>query len=361
MTNHGYKTTYLTITTQDGQKKKLKFYGKTQREAEKKRAKAVAEYEAGMLTFNSNTLFKRWFEEWLDAYKKPKVTSSTLKEIQMVMRKNILPNIGAMKLCDIRLIHVQKCLNEMEGMSKSYIHRTRVYINACLQKAFENGLIQKNPCIGIVEPTAKEKIEKRPLTKEEQGIFKKVMLAHPRGAFFGIMLACGLRPGETRALTWFNINMKEQTVTVNQAVQANTVKVKSPKTESGKRTIPIPDWYVQVLKNVPKTDSPYVFPLKNGKVMPESRYIKAWNSFMRDMDIEAGAETYRNKIIVHALPQDLTPYNLRHTFATEMAEKGMPMKTLQYLMGHSDIRVTANIYTHISPKMIADARDKMNG
>ena len=82
---------------------------------------------------------------------------------------------------------------------------------------------------------------------------------------------------------------------------------------------------------------------------------------MRDMDIEAGAETYRNKIIVHALPQDLTPYNLRHTFATEMAEKGMPMKTLQYLMGHSDIRVTANIYTHISPKMIADARDKMNG
>lgn len=97
--------------------------------------------------------------------------------------------------------------------------------------------------------------------------------------------------------------------------------------------------------------------------MDEQRYIKAWKSLLREMDLLAGAQTYRNKIIIHsdAIGQDLTPYNLRHTYATELAEKGVPLKTAQYLLGHSDIRVTANIYTHITKTIIEEAREKING
>ena len=58
--------------------------------------------------------------------------------------------------------------------------------------------------------------------------------------------------------------------------------------------------------------------------------------------------------------EDLKPYNLRHTYATELAEKGVPLKTAQYLLGHADIRITANIYTHITEKMIEEAREKIN-
>jgi site-specific recombinase XerD len=81
---------------------------------------------------------------------------------------------------------------------------------------------------------------------------------------------------------------------------------------------------------------------------------------MRIMDIKAGAKTYRNKIIVHAIKQDLIPYFLRHTYATQLAEKGVDIKTAQYLLGHSNIAMTANIYTHVTQKMIDQAREKIN-
>ena len=94
--------------------------------------------------------------------------------------------------------------------------------------------------------------------------------------------------------------------------------------------------------------------------MSKQRYLDAWHSFMREMDIAAGAKTYRNKIIIHAIDQDLIPYRLRHTYATNLAELGVDLKTAPYLLGHSDISVTANINTHVTNKMIDSAKEKIN-
>ena len=80
------------------------------------------------------------------------------------------------------------------------------------------------------------------------------------------------------------------------------------------------------------------------------------------MDIEAGAALYRNKVIIHSpnIGQDLTPYYLRHTYATDLAERGVPLKTAQYLLGHATIAMTAQIYTHVTTAMIDDARALIN-
>lgn len=174
------------------------------------------------------------------------------------------------------------------------------------------------------------------------------------------MLACGLRPAEARALTWFNINLTEKNITITQSIQDNSNIVNEPKTSAGRRTIPIPDWYMEILKTVKKTDSPYVFPNAKGNPMDAQRYIKSWHSLIRQMDIAAGAKLYRNQVIIHALDQDLTPYNLRHTYATDLSRKEVEIKKAQYLLGHNDIRVTANIYTHITPDMIESVRENIN-
>ena len=79
---------------------------------------------------------------------------------------------------------------------------------------------------------------------------------------------------------------------------------------------------------------------------------------MRQWDLDAGAETYRNAIITHAIDQDITPHYLRHTYATQLYRTGIDLKTAQYLLGHADIRTTANIYSHIDADDVAGIASK---
>ena len=350
------------VTRADGSKKRIRVRGNDEAEVNEKIALIKFQEQAGLIVFNSNTPFDRWAEEWLDVYKKPKVTQGTYLEIKGILDRCFIPYLGKMKIGDIKLPQVQKCLNQLEGKSKSYIHRAYIYISACFRKAWEAEMIQRSPCIGLEEPNAAEKTERRALTPTERRYFLEAIQTHHKGAFFGIMYACGLRPAEARALTWFNINMNDKTVTVTQAFAERTNDLKAPKTDSGKRTIPIPDWYMDILKDIPRDNCPYVFHTDRGNPLDPTRYDRVWKTLLREMEIKAGAKLYRNKIIMYSghIGQDLTPYNLRHTYATELAEKGVPIKTAQYLLGHSDIRVTANIYTHITEKLIEEARTKIN-
>ncbi|MEG2639677.1 MAG: site-specific integrase [Clostridiales bacterium] len=215
------------------------------------------------------------------------------------------------------------------------------------------------------KPKGKKTIPRRAMTEQERKLFKDAIEKHHMGAFFGIMYACDLRPQEARALSIFNVNFKNRTIKITNAVEAGTEKeVKSPKTDDGYRTIIVPDWYIPLLKRAydkaAEMGSPYLFPNTKGGIIGHKTLYRTWSSLMREMDLLAGAKTYRNKIIVHAIAQDLTPYNLRHTCCTEFAENGVDLKMAQYLMGHSDISITAKIYTHVTDKMMETARQKIN-
>lgn len=359
-----YKRASLTVTLGDGTKKTLRFTGKTQKEADKKKAKAKAEYEAGLLIINSKTTVQRWYQEWLEVYKKPKVQDCTIKEIEGIMRRVYLPYIGNVKLCDLRAVHLQKCINMVAGKSDSYISKCHIYISEMLKQAPE-GTLKFNPLKGLEKPFAKKNIPRRPLTIQEREIFLKTLKTHPKGAFFGIMYACGLRPQEARALSILCVNIEKAEIKITRAVESGTNReIKGPKSESGNRIIPIPSWYIPILtealQEAVKKNSAYVFSNRNGEIIGINNLYRAWHSFLRAMDICAGAETSRNKIIIHAIDQNITPYYLRHTYCTELAEKGVDLKTAQYLMGHSDIRITAGIYTHVTDSMLEVAREKIN-
>lgn len=183
---------------------------------------------------------------------------------------------------------------------------------------------------------------------------------HPFANFFAIILGCGLRPGEVRALTWANVDMKKKNITVASATSATGTNIKEPKTKAGYRTIPMPDWLYERLRVMPHDDLSYLFKGNDGKPITKQRYERAWKSFHRLMDVTAGAKVIHNEVVIHAIDQDITPYYLRHTYATGLVEAGVDIKTAQYLLGHSDIRMTLQIYSHVTEKMIDAAREKIN-
>ncbi len=343
----------------DGTKKEIKSRGKTDEEVQRKYDRKKWEYEMGLLTFNKNTLFVKWVEEWLETYKKPKVRSKHYNDTKNMLDRVFVPIIGTLKMADIKPVHLQNAINELEGKSASYIAKAMSTIKSIMDKAVINEIISKNPALKL-EPPIGTKNSRRALTQEEQDVFIQTFTKHKYGPLFGITLACGLRPGEARAMLWFNVDKKNHKITVTQAVEAGTKNIKEPKTKAGKRVIPIPDWYVPILDNLPKTDSPLLFPNESGEILSDQNYKRAWKSFYRLVDIEAGAKVKQNQVIIHAIPQDITPYYLRHTYATKLAELGVDIKTAQYLLGHTDIKMTANIYTHVSNKMFDEAKEKLH-
>lgn len=362
-----YKRAYLTVTAASGERKRLEFYGKTQREADKKKAEAEAQYKAGTLIINSSTSFERWAQEWLETFKKPRVAEGTYNDIKRTINLYFTPHLGKMPISEIRTMHLQKCVNEMSGLSQSYISHAMNYIRDIFRQAAANELIGRNPAETIIPPAAAPKKQRRALTEEEREIFMKQIHIHPKGPLFGIMLACGLRPGEARGLQWSDIDMANKTVRISRAVCRNGKNLKEPKTAAGFRTIPIPGWYIDILKSVEKK-SLFVFPGPDGNYMTKQNYARSWRSFWKSCDIAAGAKTAKqlginsckpNDIIIHVLDQNVTPYYLRHTYATSLAEDEINVKAAQTWLGHSDIRMTLGVYTKASKKIITEAGEKI--
>lgn len=358
---YNYIRKTCTITQSDGTKKRLEVRAATEKEAIRKLAKLQAEYDLGIRSFNSNTSFYIWAQQWLEIYKKPVVAAAQLKDIEARINKYFIPLLGSISISEIKTGHIQECLNELEGKSNSFQKKCYNDINSIFKKAIANDMVLKNPAENAVLPRGKEQQERRALTAAEIEIYRRVSAKHPYGVMFDLSLDCGLRPQEVRALTWSNVDLKNGLITITGAVKSRTNTIAETKSKAGIRQVPIPNNLLARLKEMRQPSLGLVFADYQGKPISIDRYERAWHSFYRLMDIEAGAQTYRNQVIIHAIAQDITPYYLRHTYATSLAEKGVPMKTAQVLLGHSSITVTAKVYTHFTPAMLEEARQKING
>jgi integrase len=149
---------------------------------------------------------------------------------------------------------------------------------------------------------------------------------------------------------------------VKGRAQIKGVKGKDKKKgKEAERTIPIAPPLVEKLKTALHKGL-YVFtPEQSNGMLTSTNLQRMWKSFKRDVDLAMGATVYRNEIIEHALAEEVTPYYLRHTCCTDWFEMGLDLKTVQYLMGHADIKTTANIYTHFTERSVAKAGDIIRG
>ncbi len=342
----------------DGKRNRKKITYYTQAELTRKIKEAQKKQNENII--NGNTTVEVWCNKWLETYKKGKIIEYSYKHYQSVINNYIIAKIGNIPISNIKSVQLQSILNECENMSKSHINFLYITIKQIFERATLNDLILKNPAVSLEIPYGTSN-SRRALTTEERNIFIECAKKHKHGIMFMMMYYCGLRPQEVRALTWKDVDFKNKLIKVHSAIEKGKKAIKNTKTKAGDRMIPIPDEYMPYLKSLKKNDI-YVFPApESGGIMGENRFRNAWKSMLRNMDIAMGAKLYRNKIIVHAVDINITPYYLRHTYATSLAEKNIPMKTSQYLLGHSSISVTANIYTHVSDEMISDARNLING
>jgi len=360
---------WLTVTLPDGTKKELRFRGKTEKEAEKKRNIARAEYEAGVMFLGGETPFYKWAQKYIDTYITPRYRPSGAAQMANIINNYFVSDLGALPMKSITKTHLQNCMNRLQGKSPSLINKAHGLLRGIFQLAYAEGIIPRDITYKLTKPTAAFGGGRRELTEQELEAFFHVYhnSDHQFKEFFGIILGSGLRPGEVRALTVPKIDFKSGTIKVDQAVKQNTKAVDVPKTNSSYREIPIADWQLDGLKSLVEQKKKsgdtclLLFHGADNKPISEQRLSRGWSSFLNLMDIAAGAKVYRNQIIEHALPghDEITPYYLRHTFATHLMAANVDIKTAMYFMGHSTPDMLLKIYSHVTAEMTDNARRKM--
>ena len=259
------------------------------------------------------------------------------------------------------LINLQK----EEGRSYSSVHTIRGVLRPAFQMAVEDDLIRKNPFDFELGKILVNDSEKRTaLTPEQMELFLDFVRNddHYSRYYEGvyILFNTGLRVSEFVGLTKKDIDFKEMRIIVDHQLQRTrrmTYVIEGTKTNAGTRMIPMTEEVAACFREIlRKRKKPKVEPVigghagflyldMNGKPMVGLH----WEHYFKFM-VEKYNKTHPTK-----LPK-ITPHICRHTFCSNMARSGMNPKSLQYIMGHSDISITLNVYTHFS---FEDARREM--
>lgn len=267
-------------------------------------------------------LFSTWVVKYIDLFKKSVLSPSSLKNMAGNFQKHILPYIGKKTLKQIHCEDIQLIVNNMCDLPRQ---QTIVFdqLNACLNQAVKVGYIENNPCAAVSIKKHKGK-RGSALTHEELNILIKYLQTHnpPITNLIYLYLSTGMRRNELLNVRYEDLNFEK-----------SEIFVRGTKTANSKRTIQVP---LKVLNLFPKQSIPFV----------DWTYNRVDREFKKICDI-----LHFKGVVIHSL---------RHTFATNCVEAGVPPVTLQKWLGHSTISITMDVYTHISDDFKRQSVDALN-
>lgn len=321
--------------------------GRTELEALTRLADKLAAAKRGEEAINGSMTVNAWYKQWKATYKDKKgLTPKSLGMYDEKYNKYIKPAIGHMKLQSVTDVHLQKILNAQAGMSASHAKKVRMVLQEMFKRARQSRLIPYDPA-ELLQLPAVTQGTRRSITDEERAAILAVAKTHRSGLWILTLLYTGMRPGETAALNWADVDFENSEIHIHAALESgSTGRIKAPKTPAGVRDLPIHSALLSLLRAAQGKPFSPVFPTGSGGRQNTNSLRRLWTGFKRDLDIYMGAELERNRIVKSKVAADLTPYCLRHTFATDCARAGVPIETVRWYLGHEDISTTANIYQH---------------
>lgn len=363
----------------DGSPNRIYVYGKTEAEAKRKlKAKLKDFTKYGGITV-ANQAVSTWFTDWLNGTMKTGLKPRSFESKERAIEKFIIPSLGGMKVSEVTARDVQKLINEMSenGYSLSQIQKVYNTIGQRYKQGMLDGEVVFNPAAGAKLPADKraEENSKRVkyLSDDEVKSLKKRLSQcypngtpiYPRGDFLIVLLYTGMRIGEALALTWNDIDFENLTITVNKTVvqlknkdetKINPATQKpykniqvlqmSTKSQSSTRTIPINQTCLNALKNIQAYNGKHKWVFANSQGNWEN------NSNLNRM--------LRNALKQAQIKESYSVHCLRHTFATQLFKKGVDIKIISKVLGHSSVSITYDIYVHVIKEQEIQALNKLD-
>ena len=314
--------------------------------------KLLRDKDMGALVEPARISLDEYLDHWLETSVKPRVREGTHQEYTATLRRNVRPTLGAKKLGSIKPVDIQGLYTEMQKRGlKDSVRYTHTVLKDALKQAVKWQMLAQNPA-DFVDLPKMSRSKVQALTQEESQRFLEVAKPTKWGCFFSLLLSTGLRPSEALGLYWTDLDMARGTLTVRRGLRRLKGKwvLEDPKTPSARRTLPIPVSLVSLLSAHMETqrelgfNGPLIFTSPTGAPKHEDGIVK---DYFKPLLMKAG------------LPKTVRLYDLRHTHATLLLLAGVHPKVVSERLGHSNITITLNTYSHVLPNMQQAATDKL--
>ena len=306
-----------------------------------------------MNIFRKTIFFSDEANCWL-LFKKATIKSSTYYRYKYIIEKYILPFFKSKSIYDFINYDFSDYIEHLTTFltTKTIKDVIMVFKSALKYIKRKYGIDYKLDLISIPKY---EKNEIQILKESEKNRLENYCLESNNLKYLGILICLntGLRLGEICALKWNNINLKEKLISVNKTIQRvykgkmnTSIEIASPKTKKSIRKIPISKKLYEQLNKLKKenhyTGEEYFLTGSNEKFIDPRTYQRVFKKCLDNCNIN-----------------DYNFHILRHTFASNCISIGMDIKSLSEILGHSDVKMTLNLYVHSSYNIQKKFLDKL--
>ena len=341
---------YFRIQTYDADGKRFDIYGRSEEEVKQKYLQAQQEVEAAKFR-KLNPTVKEYSEKWLEMHS-ALIQPSTLKGYTLAVKNYIVKPLGDMYMSDVTADDIKLAMVAVSKRSSATYNLVNMLFKSIFYSAEYSNLIKDNL---------------------------------PPYLFVMIGLYSGLRREEILGLQWDCVFLDVDTpyIAVRRAWHSEhnrPVITRELKTPAAKRDVPIPQPLVDCLRaEKEKSTSEYVIADKNGEPLSYSQFNRIWNyirvrgtqertlykyvngqAIQKKFKPEPGQKCVNRENIVYCLDFKVTPHQLRHTYITNLIHAGVDPKTVQYLAGHENSKVTMDIYAKAEYNRPAELSEVVN-
>lgn len=308
----------------------------------------------------ARTTLAEWLDRWLAEEVQGNVRPRTYGAYEATVRRHLIPALGATVLRELSAADVRGFMKAQveAGFGAETVHAQHSILRRALQVAMRYDLVERNVA-RLVSPPRVVAGEVKPLTREETLKFLETAAGHRLNALFVLATASGMRLGELTGLTWAATDLERGYVRVDHllARYGGDYHLDPPKTAKSRRAIAVPQPVVQAL-------------MAHRARQREAQATRRWEG--NPWDLVFTTETGRPlssstvqvtfvRLLEQAGLRRVRFHDLRHGAATLMLAQGVQMKVVQDILGHAQISMTADRYSHVVPELRREAADRIAG
>jgi integrase len=327
---------------------------------------ALREKKQGTLVEASRQTVEQYLQDWLEQSAKDHIRPRTYERYEQYVRLHLIPTLGKIKLQALSPQHLQswKAKKLKEGLSPTTVRTMHTILHKALSDAVKLGLVARN-VTEMVSPPRKAHQEMQVLTAEQARQFLHTVSGQLDEALFTLALATGMRRGELLGLKWQDIDFHESRLRVRRTLNrvptvmgegAGSFVESEPKTMQSRRSIILPGFALEALQRHKQIQTEW-----------KQHAAEAWEEHGYVFTTPLGRYIHPNTLYARfktclqkaGLPA-IRFHDLRHSAASLLLSNGVHPKIVQEILGHSQISMTMDIYSHVLPTMHQDAMEKLH-
>jgi len=330
-------------------------YGRTKKEAQQKLRKLLGDADRGLLPPPEKLTLDAYLERWFEDVVKPSVRPRTHKGYHDLARLHLLPVLGQVKLPMLQPGHLQNVYQGMQnrGLSAHTVHRVHSVIRSALNQAVEWNLVPRNVALAAHPPTPRRE-EMKTLTVAQMRILLHDVKGTRWEPLLSLALTTGMRQGEILGLRWSELDFDAGTVRVTRQLDRSK-QLAEPKSKAARRQMHLPAPVLVVLREHKRRQNEERLVLGEEYQSQDLVFCTQLGHPLGHRNVQ---RDFKLRLAKSGLPE-IRFHDLRHTSASLMLLQGVHPKVVQERLGHSQISLTLDTYSHVMTGMDREAADKL--